>query len=205
VGRLPRWKGRLGARAVLAAMVVLASAADAASQDKPQKPAVNPRAAAVRAFGERVQAYLELQKKAASGLPPLKETDDPAAIRAYERALAKAIKTLRPKARPGDVFGRDMTPLIVEIIRQDWRHRPAADRAALRSSEANPRFHPRVNMEYPPAQPLATFPAVLLRQLHQLPEDLEYRFVDRYLILRDVKANFIVDVIRDVLPARTAS
>ena len=45
-----------------------------------------------------------------------------------------------------------------------------------------------------------TFPPNLLKELHQLPDDLEYRFVGRDLILRDVKANTIVDVIRHARP-----
>jgi len=33
-----------------------------------------------------------------------------------------------------------------------------------------------------------------------LPAELEYRIVARSLILRDVKANLIVDILRDVVP-----
>ena len=40
----------------------------------------------------------------------------------------------------------------------------------------------------------------LLRKLPDLPPELEYRIVGRHLILRDVKANLIVDVLRDVVP-----
>jgi hypothetical protein len=41
---------------------------------------------------------------------------------------------------------------------------------------------------------------VLLRKLPDLPPELEYRIVGRSLILRDVKANLIVDILRDVVP-----
>ena len=40
----------------------------------------------------------------------------------------------------------------------------------------------------------------LLRKLPDLPPELEYRLVGRSLILRDVKANLIVDILRDVVP-----
>ena len=92
-----------------------------------------------------------------------------------------------------------MTPLILEIVRADWKKRPAVDRAAIMAEMPKP-FVPKVNMRYPVGQPLMTFPPNLLKQLHQLPEDLEYRFVGRDLILRDVKANIIVDVIRHATP-----
>ena len=48
--------------------------------------------------------------------------------------------------------------------------------------------------------PLATFPPALLRKLPDLPPELEYRIVARSLLLRDVKANLIVDILRDVVP-----
>ena len=57
-----------------------------------------------------------------------------------------------------------------------------------------------VNTVYPTTIPLVTFPAGLLRKLPDLPPELEYRIVGRNLILRDVKANLIVDVLRDVVP-----
>ena len=57
-----------------------------------------------------------------------------------------------------------------------------------------------VNTVYPTTIPLLTFPAALLQKLPDLPPELEYRIVGRHLILRDVKANLIVDVLRDVMP-----
>ena len=57
-----------------------------------------------------------------------------------------------------------------------------------------------VNMVYPTTLPLETFPGRLLRLLPDLPPELEYRIVGRHLMLRDVNANLIVDIIRDVVP-----
>jgi hypothetical protein len=163
------------------------------------KPGVNPRAEAVNAFAKRLQAYLDVRKKAEEGLPPLKETDDPARISAHEKALGDALRKLRATAKAGDIFGKDMTPLILEIVRADWKRRAAVDRAAIIAEMPKP-FVPTVNMRYPVGQPLLTFPPNLLKELHQLPDDLEYRFVGRDLILRDAKANTIVDVIRNARP-----
>jgi len=170
----------------------------AAQEPATQKPAVNAQAAAISAFVARLEAYLVLRNKAESGLSPQQETNDPAAILVRERALARAIRAARPGAQAGDLFGRDMTPLLVQVIRRDWKGRAPRDRAALFSEMPKP-FVPRVNADYPAGWPLMTFPATLLRELQPLPDDLEYRFVGRHLILRDSKANLIVDVIRDVL------
>jgi hypothetical protein len=171
----------------------------AGAQGGAAKPGVNPRAEAVNAFAKRLQAYLELRKKAEDGMPPLKETDDPGQISAREKTLGEALRKLRATAKEGDVFGKDMTPLVLEIVRADWKRRPAEDRAAIIAEMPKP-FVPTVNMRYPVGQPLLTFPPNLLRELHQLPDDMEYRFVGRDLILRDAKANTIVDVIRHARP-----
>jgi hypothetical protein len=171
----------------------------AVGQGAAAKPVVNPRAEAVNAFSKRINAYLEVRKKAESGMPALTETDDPAKITAREKALGDAVRKLRATAKPGDVFGKDMTPLILEIVRADWKKRAAEDRAAIMAEMPKP-FVPTINMRYPVGQPLVTFPPNVLKQLHQLPEDLEYRFVGRDLILRDAKANTIVDVIRHARP-----
>ena len=53
---------------------------------------------------------------------------------------------------------------------------------------------------YPTTYPLATFPATLLPLLPALPEALEYRVVQHYLVLRDVEANVIIDVLPNALP-----
>jgi hypothetical protein len=181
-----------------------AVAQTAGAQGGTAKPAVNPRAAAVSAFNKRIADYADMRKKAEHGLAALTETDDPAKITAREKALGDAVRKLRATAKAGDIFGTDMTPLILEIVRADWKRRPAVDRAAILAGMEKP-FVPTVNMRYPVGQPLMTFPPTLLRQLQELPEDLEYRFVGRDLILRDVKANMVVDVIRHAIPSTRPS
>jgi hypothetical protein len=178
----------------------VAVARTAKAQGGTAKPEVNPRAEAVNAFNKRVAGYVDVRSKAEAGVPALKETDDPAKISARERSLGDAVRRARAAAKAGDIFGKDMTPLILEIVRADWNRRPAVDRVAILAEMEKP-FVPTVNMRYPVGQPLMTFPPTLLRQLQHLPEDLEYRFVGRDLILRDVKANIIVDVIRHAIPA----
>jgi hypothetical protein len=53
----------------------------------------------------------------------------------------------------------------------------------------------KVNAPYSEGAPLSTVPPNVLAALPQLPEALEYRVVGKHLILRDVKANIIVDFI----------
>ena len=168
-----------------------------------QNPPVNQYGAAVKAFRDRLDAYLALHRKAAGTVPALKETDDPAKLTSREQAIGEAIRQLRTDAKAGDVFGTELTPRFRDVIKKDWARRSAADKAGL-AEDMPPGSVADVNATYPPALPLATFPASLLASLPPLPEDIEYRFVGRHLILRDVKANIIIDVLPNVLPgART--
>lgn len=58
---------------------------------------------------------------------------------------------------------------------------------------------PGVNASYPDGGALTTMPPELLQLLPALPAGLEYRFMDRDLILWDPHANLIVDYIPDAL------
>jgi hypothetical protein len=161
--------------------------------DSRPQPRVNPQAATIKAFLDRVDDYLTLQKTAADGLPPLAPTDDPSKMDARQRALAARIRLARPNAKPGDVFG-DVATIVRDAIQQDASNRPVRDqRAAM--GEVPPRDPPRVNAGYPEKSPLATVPPLLLAKLPRLPEGVEYRFMGRDLVLRDVHANLIVDFV----------
>jgi hypothetical protein len=182
-----------------------AGAADAVA-DRTVQERVNPQAAQVKAFSDRVNQYVELRKKVEASLPPLKETKDPAQLKSREQALGEAIRSARADAKAGDVFGDDVRLLFVRLVREDWSSRTHRERAAAMSEVPAPTtVRPRVNARYPEGVPLATMPPLLLAKLQRLPDDVEYRFVGRHLVLRDVKANLIVDVLYDVLPPSPAT
>lgn len=189
------------AAALVVAMATSCATATVGAEREPQR--VNAYGAAVKAFRDRADAYLALHKKAAETVPPLKQTDDPTKLNSREVALGEAIRQLRVGAKAGDIFGADLTPHIRRIISKDWAKRSVADRAGL-AEDIPANSVTQVNATYPPTLPLGTFPASLLAALPPVPEQLEYRFVGRHLILRDVAANIVVDVMRNVIPgART--
>ena len=163
------------------------------------QPAVNPTAAAVHAFQQRVADYMKIHQQAEGKVPDLKETGDPKKIADRETALGDTIRSLRAEAKPGDVFAEEFRPVLLQIIHDDFATRPARDRRAL-VQELPAKFQLAVNMTYPTTLPLVTVPAKLLRVLPPLPEELEYRILGRHLLLRDVKANLVVDYVRDAVP-----
>ena len=165
-----------------------------------QAPPVNAYGAAVKAFRDRADEYLALHKKAAGGLPALKETDDPAKLTPRQEALGEAVRQARAGARAGDLFGPEIGARARKLVRENWAERASQDKAAI-AEDIPPGWVAKVNATYPTSLPLATFPASLLTELPPLPEGLEYRFAGRHLIIRDAEANIIVDVLPDVLPA----
>jgi hypothetical protein len=160
---------------------------------------VNALGAATLEFQKRVQAYMKIHNEAETKVPNLKRTDDPEEIAKREQALAQMIMTLRNQAPANEIFAKEYQPHFVKIVQDDFANRSAADRKAL-VHELPRNVKVDVNTVYPTTIPLITFPAGLLRKLPDLPPELEYRIVGRHLILRDVKANLIVDVLRDVVP-----
>jgi hypothetical protein len=160
---------------------------------------VNARAAATKAFLDRIHEYVEFHNKVEKTVPPLKETADPAEIAAREAALGDALIKHRPEAKEGDIFIAEYQPFLVKTIKDDFAKRTLADRKAL-IVELPKGIRIAVNMKYPTTLPLATSPPNLLKALPELPKEAEYRIVARHLILRDVTGNVIVDVMRDVFP-----
>lgn len=190
-----RTKMTLLAIGIIAAMVPIIVAAARAVQDGPVP--------AEEEFNQRVTAYVELRDGATGGLPAIDGQSQPEEIVALRRAHAVAIREARGSAAEGDIF----TPRVQEHFRvmiQAQFHSPTGtspeEEAALGDGnpegESDVSFPPvelRINAEYPVEAPLSTVPPRLLMRLPALPEELEYRFVGPHLILRDKKANIIVD------------
>ena len=163
--------------------------------------AVNPLASAMADFKKRVDAYLELRKAVTQKYPEVKETGNPAKIHEREVALGNGIAMARANAKAGDIFG-PVSGHLLKVVDEDWNSRSPADQKAI-LSEIPKGLVLKVNQPYPSKVPLATAPPRLLAQLPMLPEELEYRLVDRRLLLRDRDANLVVDVLVGTEPTRT--
>jgi hypothetical protein len=159
---------------------------------------VNPQAEAMAHFSERVMAYLSLQKKVEGTLSTQKETNDPERIKTHIASLAKGIRAARAGAKAGDLFD-GASEQFRQSIRQDAKERSVRD-AFASMQEVPKRTLARVNADYPETAALATVPPLILQRLQRLPDGVEYRFMGRDLILRDTKANLIVDVLHEAVP-----
>ena len=175
-----------------------AAGTKSASAVKTQKHAVNPVGEATANFKKRLDDYLKLRSGITAKIPDVSETHDPLKISGREKALGQALAAARQGAKPGDLFG-DMPPYITQIITKDWASRSPADRKAL-FKELPAGVQVTINQPYPTTLPLLTVPSNLLVNLPMLPDDLEYRIVDRHLLLRDRDANLVIDILHNVVP-----
>ena len=140
-------------------------------------------------FGERVKGYVELRTRLDGAVPTLRVTLDADEIEAAEEALAKRIRAARASARHGDIFAQPFQAqlgrmLVVEVDEKTL---------AVIMGDNPGEFSFKLNGTYPRHKAIATMPANLLQLLPALEDGVEFRFIGRHLILRDTKANIIID------------
>lgn len=166
---------------------------------------VDPTAAPIADFLKRVDDYVALRDRLAAVIGPIDETKSQAEITLRAATLAGNIKLERAQAKPGDIFTTEVATVFATLIHQEDSRRPdSVQETREDQQEELPDFIPQVNEIYPTTYPLATFPPKLLPLLPKLPEQVEYRIVQHYLILRDIEANLIVDFMPHAVPVEKA-
>jgi len=153
----------------------------------------------VKDFEARVTKYIELRKKDAGSSPRPTNSSDKLAN--SQNDLAAKAKALRPNASRGDIFTPEISACLRrKISRALHGHEGAKIRASLRHAEPVHGINLRVNETYPDGVPLQSTPPTLLLHLPTLPDGMEYRIVERTLVLRDVAPNLVVDFVPDAIP-----
>jgi hypothetical protein len=161
---------------------------------------VNQDARIMADFVARVQEYAALHEKLEATLPPLARDSTPEAIDSHQRDLAQLIGRARSSARPGDIFSSEARALFRRHIAGVLATPDGPEIRAAILDEDPGRIRLTVNGRYPDTVPLSTVPTDLLAVLPRLPEQLEYHFISRQLLLFDVHARIIVDLIDNALP-----
>jgi hypothetical protein len=184
------------------------AAATAPAAGAPPAPAVSD-ARLLAELSERVGEYVKLHdrlKREAGG--PLPAGASPEQIEAFILRLRPKIQAARARARPGDLLVPELQPVLRRILRAELTGPGSAHAREAVLREGNPRAETpaatvvvEVNGVYSIAAPVSTVPPNVLLRLPPLPEEvLEYRFVGRDLILRDVAADLIVDYMKEAVP-----
>jgi hypothetical protein len=193
---MPQLSCRLVTLALACALTGCGAQAQPPNKDEPK---ANPDALVLQDFKDRIDGYMKLQNQLTKGSARLKETKDPAKIKAAEDELGEKIRTARTNARQGDIFTPDIAAKFRRLMYPELKGPEGRETKSVIKEESPESVKLQVNARYPIEGPLPTMPPNLLASLPTLPEDLEYRIVGKHLILRDVPANIIVDFIPNAI------
>jgi len=192
------------AAALIGAICVAPIAGSAqAPAEKPAavKPAqkTNSDALALQDFKKRVDAYMAVHNRVVKATPPLKTTDDPAAIASAKEGLALGLRDARAAAQAGDIFTPEIRAAFRRILVPELQGEDGKDAKEILKDDAPAAVPLKVNAKYPEGATRPTVPAAILTNLPQLPKELEYRFIDKHLALVDVQAGVVADFIPNAI------
>lgn len=152
-------------------------------------------------FSANVQRYVKLHERAEKSLPRMKSGSSPDLIAADQHVLTRRIEQLRGNAHAGEIFTPAATRAFRDAIKREFQSPEAKNaRATIQQGEPVKDVRVQVNAPYPAGLPYTSVPPTLLQKFPKLPNDVAYRIVDHDLVLLDVKADFVVDVMTRALP-----
>ena len=120
---------------------------------------------------------------------------------AVRDAVRRAIRNARPDARAGDLFTAKAAAAFRRIIAATAAAHRVDPKDIVRALRAERRPHatqPVVNDAYDWRLGAWMWPA-LLPALPALPPDMQYRIVDADLVLIDLRASLVVDILEDAM------
>lgn len=183
-------RARMTTVAIVAAWLLCGAPGVAAS------PQAWPDSQAITRFQRAVDTYAFEHRRVERRLPRLDVTADPVTVTRAIEGMASAMRAIRGEADEGELF----EPIVAQIIRnrvvKALRHN-GLDVADLLPHDVQPAAVAlRVN-DTMPWRVSGAMPAAILAVLPALPPELQYRFVGADLLLIDIHAALIVDILRD--------
>ena len=194
---------RAAASCILVVLLIASASVPSPAAHTPagqEVPAQNPDATIIEDFHARVKEYAALHEKLESTLTPLGKETTPELIGQHQRALERLIARARAGARRGDIF---TDPIRAYFRRQLSRVFDGPEGRSIKASimdEDTRAVRLTINGRYPDGVPRSAMPAQVLLALPRLPEQLEYRFVGRRLVLLDIHALTIPDFMDNAVP-----
>ncbi len=165
-------------------------------------PVFDPLKIALQAYVDQTQPFRKVAAQEAERVPGKAAADTGAeqSVRTRQESLAEALRTkLRPDAKQGDLVTPAMAAAIISEIQKAF-DTPKRDLLLDDLSEQNgsPANAPTPTINQQLAAPRV--PPRLSELLPPLPKQLEYDFVARTLVIRDVDADVVVDFVPNALP-----
>lgn len=165
-------------------------------------------ARAIDDFNSRIQAYISIhhQAEAQSGLTAHPEAlSSSREIARRKGTMAKKIAALRGNTNEGDIFTPEVSAYFAHAIESAYQASPEALSTAVACAPQWDEHLVVANAVYPQRLGFSVMTPTMLRRLPPFPHELEYRIVNRDLIIRDREANLIVDIMRNAVAAAPKS
>jgi hypothetical protein len=154
-------------------------------------------------FNARIEDYMRVHRDVEASIDTPWSFDDPEDMFEAVRTLQSGIRAVRSHARQGDIFTGDVAAIIrIRLKRALAASGMTVDEllAFITEERARGARTPRVNKPFPWALGSAMTPQ-LIDILPALPNELQYRFAERSLVLVDTHADLVVDILPNALPA----
>jgi hypothetical protein len=156
---------------------------------------------AIQRFNDQIASYMSIRNRVQEHVGVPYVSADSSDIAAMQAALADGIRSARPNARPGDFFSADVRVEFRRRIQKALESRNVSGFGLMTDLERDSpaRFCALTvngNFDWRFGEMI---PAALIEALPELPWPLQYRFACRNLVLLDVDASLIVDVLPDAL------
>ena len=167
----------------------------------PAAETLDARQATLQQFTTSIQQYVQLHRQIERQLPPLRARSDAQEIAESSNAMASALQTVRAGVREGNIFTASIGALLRSRIAEalDARGFTAQQVIAASLEETDEEAPlPVVNGRFPWGRGAEMWPCVL-NALPELPDELQYRIVGGDLVLIDVHANLVVDILRNAV------
>ena len=167
--------------------------------DQAKAVGADPNAAVDQSFKARIDAYMKLRKEAVKDAPRLKETNDPAKIKAAQDAMSVQIRAARADAKQGDLLAPEIVAKFRRQLNPELKGDDGRDAKAVIKDDAPTNIPFKVNAKYPEGASVPTVPASLLVNLPTLPEPLQFRIIEKHLVLVDEDADVILDYALNII------
>ena len=185
------------------ALLVVSAAASACARRPIEAPEAAPRTEnedrIIADFKVRLGKYESVSSTLRGEVFPPGQETKAEEIHKRQKELAARIVAALPGWQQGNIFAPEIAALVKRRLTEAMRGTDGANNRAAIFDDAPPAQKIVVMTEYPSGAPVATVPAEILKLLPVLPKELEYRFVGRDLILLDVSAYLMVDVIPEAI------
>jgi Calcineurin-like phosphoesterase len=179
------------------------SGTTSAELNTPTNSVLDPFDREVRAYIEQTQPLRQEAAQPAEAVP--RQATSPAsaeaAVRARQTALAALIRSkARPTAHQGDIFSSASADVFRQRLSAAFTSRDAALIRHELQEQNDERKGDPANLKISATFRAPRVPPEIVKLLPMLPPALEYTFTGRALLLHDVDADLIVDILPNAFP-----